>query len=164
MVSNLREKIDIDFENIEKTLFQVDSIFQRKQIENIELTALGGYLQNVYRAMENIIYLLLKDKEVKLTKDDKWHSKIIELAVKNSVISKELAEQLKKYLKFRHKYIHGYGIDLDETLLLPLAREIKPFWFKFKNEIEKYIRMGMGKRSSPLRVPKVRDNPRNDTR
>ena len=139
MVNNLSEKIDIDFENIEKTLAQIDLIFQRKQIENIELTALGGYMQNIYRGIENTMYLLLKHKEIKLTKDEKWHNEIVKLAVENNIISESLSMELKKYLKFRHKYIHGYGIDLDETILLPLAKEIKPLWIELKTEIEKYM-------------------------
>ncbi|MDI6794970.1 MAG: hypothetical protein QME81_19230, partial [bacterium] len=44
----------------------------------------------------------------------------------------ELSLELKKYLSFRHYFVHGYSVKLRQEDLLPLAKNIESVWNNFK--------------------------------
>ena len=40
---------------------------------------------------------------------------------------------------FRHFFVHGYGIMLDEEKLMPLAKELPGLWGNFEYEVNAFI-------------------------
>jgi uncharacterized protein YutE (UPF0331/DUF86 family) len=58
---------------------------------------------------------VLKHLQVPLTDSATSHKDLLDLAVEQSVISQELSEALDSYRAFRHFFVHGYGIALQEA-------------------------------------------------
>jgi len=135
MVENLKDKINYDVENIEETITELNKALSRPTFENIELAAISTYIHNIYKGMENILTLILKHKNIVIVKNDSWHKSIVNKALEIKIISNELSFELKKYLSFRHYFVHGYSVKLREEDLLPLAKNIESLWNNFKQTI-----------------------------
>lgn len=43
------------------------------------------------------------------------------------------------YRAFRHFFVHGYGIALQEVPLKPLAQKLPELWQRFTMELEAYL-------------------------
>lgn len=139
MVENLRDKINYDIENIEETIAELDKALSRPIFENIELAAISTYIHNIYKGMENILTLILKHKNIIIVKNDSWHKSIVNKALEIKIISNELSLELKKYLSFRHYFVHGYSVKIRQEDLLPLAKNIESVWNNFKQTtVSKY--------------------------
>jgi len=55
------------------------------------------------------------------------------------MISPELSEALDEYRAFRHFFVHGYGILLQEAPLQPLAQNLPEIWNRFASELDAFI-------------------------
>ncbi|MDI6782278.1 MAG: hypothetical protein QME49_09290 [bacterium] len=135
MVENLKDKINYDVENIKETITELNKALSCPTFGNIELAAISTYIHNIYKGMENILTLILKHKNVVIVKNDSWHKSIVNEALEIGIISNELSLELKKYLSFRHYFIHGYSVKLRQEDLLPLAKNIESVWNNFKQTI-----------------------------
>lgn len=67
-------------------------------------------LLNLYNGIENIFKRILNYLQISLPTTKTVHRDLLELAVKQNIISQELPEILDEYWAFRHFFIHGYGI------------------------------------------------------
>ncbi len=132
MVENLRDKINYDVENIEETITELNKALSRPTIENIELAAISTYIHNIYKGIENILAIILKHRNIVIVKSDSWHKNIVNKALEIKIISNELSLELKKYLSFRHYFVHGYSVKLRQEDLLHLAKNIESVWNNFK--------------------------------
>lgn len=80
-----------------------------------------------------------------LPKGEDWHRELLlQMAKpyggrKEVIISKELLEKLKEFLKFRHLFRHIYGFELKWNRIKPLCFEIEDTFKKLKQEINKLL-------------------------
>lgn len=64
---------------------------------------------------------------------------LLELAVEQKIISPELLENLDEYRAFRHFFVHGYGILLQEAPLQPLSQNLPEVWHRFAAELDAFV-------------------------
>lgn len=102
--------------------------------------AIGTYLMNFYNGIENIIKRISKEYYRKMPHGDSWHKELILLAVnppnsKHPVITEQLKEKIGKYTNFRHRFISGYGFQLDGEKMMELVDSAEPLWMEIKKQL-----------------------------
>lgn len=138
-MKKLIEEISIEKGFITQTLQVIKDAKNRSQQTPVELSAIGAGLHHVYSGMENILKRILKFKGVPITASSPSHKDLLTLSVQENVISEDLSDQLDSYRGFRHFFIHGYGVMLNDEELNPLAEEVETVWKNFINEITYYL-------------------------
>ncbi len=138
-MASVKEKVHAEMENITKVLFEIEKVKDRPAKELVVLVGIGGYIQNVYTGMENILKQLLLHKKILIPDTPTWHRDLLNLAVEHNYITKEMAEKIDEYRVFRHFFMHAYGFLIDETKLKPLMDNISVIYSEFKREIDKYL-------------------------
>ena len=134
-MGKLRDEFLIEKEHITITLRSLRSTLKRDEISVIELAAIATFLQNTYNGIENILKRILKYKKIHIRKSSTYHKDILNLSIDHKVISSIVSSELEEYLAFRHFFIHGYGVMLDEDKLLPLAKKLPKVWKNFESEV-----------------------------
>ena len=74
--------------------------------------------------MENILKQLLLHKNVPISESATWHKDMLNTAIEHYLITKATADDLGKYLLFRHFFIPSYGFLIEEAKLEPLMSNI----------------------------------------
>ena len=97
----------------------------------------GMLLGDLYMSVENILRLFIEGvyKE-KIAKDDSWHKRLIEAGKEKGLLPPDIEPTLNSMRRFRHRLTHGYGIEMDETLL----RENTPEAIRAYEKVEMHIK------------------------
>jgi len=138
-MANIKERIYAEMENISRVLDELAKVKCNPNKELIILVGMGSYLQNIYSGIENILKQLLLYNNIPVPDKPTWHKDLLNLAIKQNLITKEIADKLGKYLVFRHFFTHSYGFYIDETKLNPLIDKIPEIYSSFKEEIDNYL-------------------------
>jgi uncharacterized protein YutE (UPF0331/DUF86 family) len=137
-MADYREYIEAEYEAIEKTLAALPEK-PLSQLSELELAGVATLLNNFYNGIENILKQACKNRSIELHDSPSWHQNLINSAVKEDIISEDLASDVKKYLGFRHYAAHGYAFNLEPDRLQKLTSGIRVTFEKFRNEINKSI-------------------------
>jgi uncharacterized protein YutE (UPF0331/DUF86 family) len=132
-------EIAAEKERIEDTIQALEKTLHRKRRTFVELAAIATCLHNAYSGMENILKRILKYIKVPLPDSASSHKDLLALAIEQKVISSELSEALDEYRAFRHFFVHGYGILLQEAPLQPLSQNLPDVWRRFVAELDNYV-------------------------
>ncbi|MFH1847006.1 MAG: hypothetical protein ABH869_05560 [Candidatus Omnitrophota bacterium] len=135
----LGREIEIEKEFIKKTLKLLNKAMARKRKTEIELTAIGAFLHDIYNGMENIIKRTLKAKGIRIKDTGSFHKDLLDRAVEEKIVSQTLSERLDEYRGFRHFFVHGYGLNLRKDELISLAKGILTIWKDFEKEARNYL-------------------------
>lgn len=138
-MASVKEKINAEMENIRKVLTELEKVKDKPNKELVVLVGIGGYLQNIYTGMENILKQLLLHKNIPIPDTPTWHKDLLNLAVEHNFITEETADKIIDYLFFHHFFTHAYGFLIDEAKLNSLMDNITDIYSEFKREIEKYL-------------------------
>lgn len=138
-MANVKEKVYVETENIIKVLVELEKVKDEPNMETVVLVGIGGYLQNIYTGMENILKQLLLHKNISIPDTVTWHKDLLNLATRYNFITKETRDKIDEYRLFRHFFAHAYGFIIDEAKLKPLRENISDIFLKFKREIEGYL-------------------------
>jgi uncharacterized protein YutE (UPF0331/DUF86 family) len=139
MDNKLKRRIAAEEENINIALAALKRVARKRTKTDIELAAMGTFLSNIYKGIENIFKQLLTAKGKEVVNSGNWHKGLIKSAVKNGIISDALAVKLYAYLGFRHFFIHGYGFMLKWDRMKPLASNIDELWRDIKTCISEFV-------------------------
>ncbi|MFQ5866121.1 MAG: hypothetical protein ACE5IW_12930 [bacterium] len=120
-MDDLLEDIAAEKERLNATLKALERTLRRKRRTFVELAAIATCLHNAYSGIENLLKLILKYINVPLPESSTSHKDLLALAVEQDIISQHLLEALDEYRAFRHFFVHGYGILLQDAPLQPLA-------------------------------------------
>jgi len=138
-MDELLQDLAADKERIEATLAALAKTLRRKRRGFAELAAIATCLHNCYSGMENLLKRILKHLQVPLSDSSTSHKDLLDLAVEQNIISQELSDALDEYRAFRHFFVHGYGIALQEAPLQPLAQNLPEIWHRFELELKNFI-------------------------
>lgn len=124
-MAKLKDKIEAEYENIDKLLSEMPSEEKLPFLQFLELAGVATLLHNFYNGIENILKLSLKEIDIPLPEGRSWHKDLLKLAEANGIISKTIILELGEYLAFRHFFSHAYALDLYADKLEPLVVKIK---------------------------------------
>lgn len=88
-----------------------------------------------YFGMENLLKRALLSIDESLPSSASSHKDLLDSAVEHGVITQRLSEELDAYRGFRHFFVHGYSMRLDEAQLMPLAESLPDVWEHFKSQL-----------------------------
>jgi uncharacterized protein YutE (UPF0331/DUF86 family) len=137
-MADFKERISAEYEAIEKTLSRLPEK-PLSQLSDLELAGVATLLQNFYNGIENILKQVFQKKSIALPEGPSWHQNLIQLSIKNKILSAALADKIKEYLAFRHYMAHRYAFNLDPQRLENLTANIAKTVEEFKLEINKII-------------------------
>ena len=135
-MADYRARVEAEYNAIEKTL----STLPQKplsQLSELELAGISTLLNNFYNGIENILKQIFQMQAIELPEGSAWHQNLIALAIKENIVSENLALEIKRYLGFRHFATHGYTFNLEPDRLEKLIATIIPTFESFKEEIDK---------------------------
>jgi uncharacterized protein YutE (UPF0331/DUF86 family) len=127
------------------------------------LTSSGTYLGDIYKAIEYSLRTLVEEIDgQKLIKDDKWHKNLLEKSIEYSLIPVNNYKIIREMLSYRHFFVHGYSVKLDETIIrdsAPLAIEAFHSFVKhIQNEFDITIQnQEAGQKDIDTKYPVSRD-------
>ncbi|MBW2368103.1 MAG: hypothetical protein JRH15_09475 [Deltaproteobacteria bacterium] len=134
-MANLRDKIDIDIENINRVFAEMPTHETLPHLSTLELAGVATLLHNFYNGTENIIKRILIEKGLNIPQGSSWHKELLNLAVSEGIISNHIKEQLGEFLAFRHFFSHAYAIDLYAERMEPLVKSASNLYEAFQIEI-----------------------------
>ena len=124
-MAKVKEKIEAEFENIERALADLPSPESLENLSSLELAGVAALIHNFYNGVENVFKQLVVSKGLSIPQGPSWHIDLIEICVANQIISRNTSDMLKEYLGFRHFFSHAYSFDVDEERIAPLLEKIK---------------------------------------
>jgi hypothetical protein len=138
-MADLREKIEAEFENLERVARELPRSGALDRLSALELSGVAVLVQNFYNGVENILKQTALSGLFRLPDGPSWHRDLLDAAVECGFVSEGTAERLDRYLGFRHFFSHAYAFDLERERLLPLAAELPEILQQFKRDIEKAL-------------------------
>lgn len=97
----------------------------------------GKLLGDLYMSVERILRLFVEDVYgEKLVKDESWHMRLIDSGKAKGLLPDGIENAVRGMRSFRHRLIHGYGVEMDEDRL----RKIIPEAIDAYEKIEAHIR------------------------
>ena len=100
------------------------------------LTSSGAYLGDIYKVVEKTLRTLVEEIEAKkLPKNERWHQTLLEKSYEYCLIPEENYKTLRGMLRYRHLYVHGYAVKLDEEIIRQRAPEAIEAFYAFVNHI-----------------------------
>lgn len=138
-MAELREKIDAEFENLERVVQELPAAAALNKLSPLELSGVAVLVHNFYNGVENILKQMALSGSLRLSDGPSWHRDLLDTASANGFVSEDTAERLERYLGFRHFFSHAYAFDLERERLLPLAVKLPETLRQFRKDVEKAV-------------------------
>ena len=137
----LKEHCNIEFQNLEKTVGELYSVFKpgKSEYAVAEQAAIATFILNAYGGFENILRHILMFDGLDIKDSPDWHEKLLKKTAELAILPKELVQILSKYLSFRNLIIYSYIFNTNPEELNVLAEAMKDVLAKFKSEVDEYI-------------------------
>jgi hypothetical protein len=144
---NSSKKIEFEMTQIDRLLSEAKPLLDLCKLTEpdfIEKSAAGLCLHSFYNGIENMLLLIMKEKDGKLPNGQKWHQELLDRAfekteTRKEIFSKENEKRVNDYLLFRHFIRHNYGFKLDWEQMKGLVTGIGESWNNIKAEIQLFI-------------------------
>jgi len=142
----LKEEIEIELKNLERLAREMQELTNRfvNKPDFIETRAAGSILHDFYCGVEKIFERIAVHIDSKLPKGEDWHTDLLlQIAhpikgVRDAVVSTDLLEKFKEYLRFRHLFRHIYGFELRWERFKDLSLSLFTILSEFKNNLERF--------------------------
>jgi hypothetical protein len=128
-------EIKDDLASIQKNagcIKEITQVLDNKKgtVRGADLMACAGYLHHYYTGIESIFERISRAFDGGLTSGGDYHRELLRSMaleipdIRPSIISRDLAEELDEYRRFRHMFRHSYGSELRWRKIEPLAKGI----------------------------------------
>jgi len=125
----------LESEHILKTVSFIEDLLEKQEWSFYETIAMGKLLQDIYMGVENIVRCQLKRQQIPIPKTEDWHRQMLQLALKENLLSELHWQGFKELLSFRHAHIHGYGHMLKPDRLRELAAPVPALTREYLSEL-----------------------------
>jgi hypothetical protein len=124
-------------------LLEVRSKFDPQKKDYSVEPAMGTYLMNFYNGVENILKRISKEYYQTMPKGESWHKELLLLSAnppqgKFALFNQQILERLHSYRNFRHRFVSGYGFQLNGEKMLDLISIIQSLWDDIKKAISEF--------------------------
>lgn len=144
----LRKEIEIELGNLERLVREMEELTKRlvNKPDFIETRASGSIIHDFYCGAEKIFERIAVHIDGKLPKGEDWHTKLLlQMAhpfeeIREAVISQDLMERLKEYLRFRHLFRSIYGFELKWERFKALALSLNSLLNELRDELERFLK------------------------
>jgi len=145
--NNLKKQIEIEIENLERLVKEIILVTDRftDKPNFIETRAAGSIIHDFYCGVEKIFKRIAIYINHELPKGDDWHTELLlqtarpAETIKTAVISQELLEKLKEYLRFRHLFRNIYGFELSWERFKNLSLSAQAVLSELKDNLNGFI-------------------------
>ena len=101
------------------------------------LTSSGTYLGDIYKAIENSLRVLVEEIDgQRLAKNDRWHQTLLEKSFENGLIPINNSKTFREMLRYRHFYVHGYAMNLDESVIRESSPQAIRSFYEFVEHLK----------------------------
>ncbi|MBU4293110.1 MAG: hypothetical protein KJ770_03555 [Actinobacteria bacterium] len=145
--NNLKKQIEIEIENLERLVKEIILVTDRftDKPNFIETRAAGSIIHDFYCGVEKIFKRIAIYINNELPRGYDWHTDLLlQMArpaetIKTAVISEELLEKLKEYLRFRHLFRNIYGFELRWERFKNLSLSAQAVLSELKDNLNGFI-------------------------
>ena len=147
----------MDNSTVQKILFEIEQIDQLihdssplidlckiKEPDFTERCGIALILQSFYNGIENIILLIIKNKNDVLPNGTKWHKELLNKTFEKTekrlhIFGENLKPPLNEYLQFRHFVRHTYGFQLRWEKMKGIFFEMQTIWENTKKDLSVFV-------------------------
>jgi hypothetical protein len=141
------QKIQYEIEQIDELIkdsIPVYNLCKVREPDFVEKCGVALILQSFYNGIENIVLMIIKNKDSKLPNDSKWHKELLSKAFektenRSEIFKEEIRIQLNDYLQFRHIARHSYGFKLNWGKMKHLLFEMNIMWNNVKDNLRIFL-------------------------
>ena len=119
---------------------------EKVQIRGTDLMACAGYLHHYYTGVESIFDRISRSFDGGLLQGGDYHRELLRSMtleipdIRPKIISKELAEELDEYRRFRHMFRHAYGSELRLRKMEPLTNGIDLLTANLQEKLSEFMK------------------------
>ncbi len=144
---NLKKQVEVEIENLERLVKEMVEITDKiaDKPDFIETRAAGSILHDFYCGVEKIFERITIFINNELPKGEDWHKELLlQMAfpiegIRGAVISQDLLEKLKEYLRFRHLFRNIYGFELKWERFKNLSLSLPIILGELKGDLERFM-------------------------
>jgi len=150
----LQEEIKFEIENLDRLNDEMKQLLKRAGDNPtfVEVRAAGSILHDFYSGMEKILERIALSVDKSLPTGEEWHSELLSQmakpveGVREEILTDELLQKLKEYLRFRHLFRHIYGFELKWERFKYLCVTMSDVLEGIKESIRNFFTEGWGYR------------------
>lgn len=135
-MADLKERLEAEFENIQKVLSRLPESSLLPNLSDLELAGVAALIHSFYNGVENILKQAVRAKGKDVPQGQTWHRDLVELAVNQGIISDKTSKAIAQYLAFRHFFSHAYAFDLHPERIVPLVKGAKDVFENLRLDVE----------------------------
>jgi hypothetical protein len=142
------QKILFEIEQIDELINSSSPLFDLCKIKEpdfVERCGIALILHSFYNGLENIMLLIIRNKDENLPNGIKWHKDLFSKSFEKTesrtqILRYELKEPLNDYLQFRHFVRHSYGFQLKWEKMKDMLFGMDMIWVKIKEDLNIFIK------------------------
>ncbi|MDR0681020.1 MAG: hypothetical protein LBG15_04095 [Dysgonamonadaceae bacterium] len=147
MDSAITQKILFEIEQIDELINETGLLFDLCKIREpdfVERCGIALILHSFYNGIENIVLIIVKNKDPVLPNGIKWHKELFAKAFektekRSQIFREELRVPLNDYLQFRHFIRHSYSFQLKWAKMKNMLFDMNIVWNRIKEDINIFI-------------------------
>lgn len=147
MDSIITKKVLFEIDQIDDHIHSSSPLFNLckiKEPDYVEKCAISMILHSFYNGIENILLLIIKNKDSNLPNGIRWHKELLNKAFEKTdnrteIFRTELYIPLNEYLRFRHFVRNTYGFQLKWEDMKTMLFDLHILWNNAKEDLKIFI-------------------------